>query len=379
VNQGKNTPPAKNAAEADTAVPAGASSPAQTGAPAKKTLSLQDVTGSKQNPSRPASAASPVRSFMRHHYRHFNARELTAAAEAYVQFVSPEHGGKMMVTLAGAMSTAEIGVSLAEMIRQGKVHAITCTAANLEEDIFNLVAHDDYRVIQDWRALSVEDEVTLRDAGFNRVTDTCIPETVVRHLEHRMIKLWRAADERGESHSPAHYAFALLDDEDLKQHYQVPREQSWLAAAKDAGIPVIVPGFEDSTMGNIFAARVYDGTLQSDRVVANGIAQMQELLKWYQTAAADAPIGFFQIGGGIAGDFPICVVPLLVQDLGLQIPLWSYFCQISDAVTSYGGYSGAVPNEKITWHKLLPEAPKFMVQSDATICAPLVFAYVLGW
>ena len=371
MNQGKNTPPSKHAAEPNQAAP-GAS-------PAKKSLSLQDVTGSKQNPSRPASAESPVRSFMRHHYRHFNARELTAAAEAYVQFVSPEHGGKMMVTLAGAMSTAEIGVSLAEMIRQGKVHAITCTAANLEEDIFNLVAHDDYRVIQDWRALSVEDEVTLRDAGFNRVTDTCIPETVVRHLEHRMIKLWRAADEQGESHSPAHYAFALLDDEELKQYYQVPREQSWLAAAKDAGIPVIVPGFEDSTMGNIFAARVYDGTLQSDRIVANGIAQMQELLKWYQATAADSPIGFFQIGGGIAGDFPICVVPLLVQDLGLEIPLWSYFCQISDAVTSYGGYSGAVPNEKITWHKLLPEAPKFMVQSDATICAPLVFAYVLGW
>lgn len=379
MKQGKNTRPSKKAAEVPKAAPAKKAATAKASAPPKKSLRMQDVTGSKQNPSLPASAASPIRSFMRHHFRHFNARELTAAAEGYVHFVSPEQGGKMMVTLAGAMSTAEIGVSLAEMIRQGKVHAISCTAANLEEDLFNLVAHDDYRVIQDWRALSVEDEVTLRDAGFNRVTDTCIPETVVRHLEHRMIKLWRAADKKGESHSPAHYAFALLDDEELKQYYHVPREQSWLAAAKDAGIPVIVPGFEDSTMGNIFAARVYDGTIKSDRVVANGIAQMQELLNWYQAASAEGPIGFFQIGGGIAGDFSICAVPLLVQDLGLQVPLWSYFCQISDAVTSYGGYSGAVPNEKITWHKLLPDAPKFMVQSDATICAPLVFAYVLGW
>ncbi len=322
--------------------------------------------------------SSPVRSFMRHHFRHFNARELADAAEAYRHFVSPEHGGKMMVTLAGAMSTAEIGVSLAEMIRQGKVHAITCTAANLEEDIFNLVAHDDYKVIQDWRALSVEDEVALRDSGFNRVTDTCIPETVVRHIEHRMVKLWQAAAERGESHTPAQYLFQLLDDESLVEHYQVPREHSWMLAAKEAGIPVFVPGFEDSTLGNIFAARVFQGVIKSDRAVTTGIGQMLELVRWYQ-GAADSPIGFFQIGGGIAGDYAICAVPMLVQDLQIKAPLWAYFCQISDAVTSYGGYSGAVPNEKITWHKLLPEAPKFMVQSDATICAPLVFAYVLGW
>ncbi len=323
--------------------------------------------------------ASGVAAFMRQHYRHFNSRELLDAAESFRQFVSPEHGGKMMVTLAGAMSTGEIGVSLAEMIRQDKVHAITCTAANLEEDVFNLVAHNEYRIVQDWRALSIEDEVKLRDAGFNRVTDTCIPETVLRNIEARIVKLWREAAEEGRSHTPAEYMFMLLDDEDLMDFYQVPREDSWLAAAKDAGIPVIVPGFEDSSLGNIFAARVYDGSVKSHHAVAGGTAQMEQLIRWYTETCADSPIGFFQIGGGIAGDFPICVVPLLVQDLKLKVPLWSYFCQISDAVTSYGGYSGAVPNEKVTWHKLLPEAPKFMVQSDATICAPLVFAYVLGW
>jgi deoxyhypusine synthase len=320
-----------------------------------------------------------VASFMRQHFRHFNARELFDAAEAYRHFVSAEHGGKMMVTLAGAMSTAEIGVSLAEMIRAGKVHAITCTAANLEEDIFNLVAHDDYKIVRNYRSLSIDDEIKLRDEGFNRVTDTCIPETVVRHIEHRMVAMWIKAAEEGITRTPAEFMMSLLDDEDLVQYYQVPREHSWLAAAKDAGLPVIVPGFEDSTLGNIFAARVYQGVIPSHNVVASGTAQMEQLIRWYRDVSASSPIGFFQIGGGIAGDFPICVVPLLVQDLDEPVPLWSYFCQISDAVTSYGGYSGAPPNEKITWHKLLPEAPKFMVQSDATICAPLVFAYVLGW
>ncbi len=285
----------------------------------------------------------------------------------------------MMVTLAGAMSTGELGISLAEMIRQGKVHAISSSAANLEEDIFNLVAHDEYRIIEDWRALSGEDEVRLRDEGFNRVTDTCIPETVMRHIEKRLTVRWQQAAEAGEARLPAEFMFELLDDDDFTQHFQVPREHSWVAAAKDAGIPVFVPGFEDSTLGNIFAARVFDGTVANHTAVATGTKQMERLIHWYQQTSTQGPIGFFQIGGGIAGDFPICVVPLLIQDLKLDIPLWGYFCQISDAVTSYGGYSGAVPNEKITWQKLSLEAPKFMIQSDASIVAPLVFAYVLGW
>jgi deoxyhypusine synthase len=320
-----------------------------------------------------------VTEFLERHFRHFNARELVAAAKSYQQFVSAEQRGKMMVTLAGAMSTGELGLSLAEMIRAGKVHAITCTAANLEEDMFNLFAHNEYRIVENWRALSVEDEVRLRDEGFNRVTDTCIPETVMRHIEGRLVPRWAAAARNGTPRFPADYMFELLDDQDLVQHYQIPREHSWLAAAKDMQIPVFVPGFEDSTLGNIYAARVIDGKVPGHSAVAHGTAQMEQLARWYQQESQHASIGLFQIGGGIAGDFPICVVPMLVQDLKLDIPLWGYFCQISDAVTSYGGYSGAVPNEKITWCKLSETAPKFMIQSDATICAPLVFAYVLGW
>ncbi|TWU07540.1 deoxyhypusine synthase family protein [Stieleria varia] len=319
-----------------------------------------------------------VSDFLDHHYRHFNARETVAAARAYRSLLS-ESNGKMMVTLAGAMSTGEIGLSLAEMIRQDKVHAITCTAANLEEDIFNLFAHNEYRVIEDWRALSAADEQALLDEGFNRVTDTCIPETVMRHIEGNLTRRWAETAASGTPKMPCDFMYEILDDESLTQHYQVPRSDSWLAAAKDAGIPVFTPGFEDSTLGNIFAARVIDGTVPNHNAIVHGTYQMQRLVEWYKATSPDHPIGFFQIGGGIAGDFPICAVPLMRQDLREDIPLWSYFCQISDATTSYGGYSGAVPNEKITWEKLSLETPKFMIQSDASIVAPLIFAYVLGW
>lgn len=284
----------------------------------------------------------------------------------------------MLLSLAGAMSTAEIGISLAKMIRAGKVHAISATAANLEEDIFNLVAHDEYRVVSHYRDLSPEDEVALRDEGFNRVTDTCIPETVIRHIERPLMRNMNAAAERGESSTFYEYIGGLIDQRVLEPHYQIPPEHSWVLAAWKQKIPVYTPGFEDSTLGNIFAARVVDGTMASHNAVKSGTAQMEHLVGWYRATQAESPIGFFQIGGGIAADFAICVVPILVQDLEEDVRLWSYFAQIGDSTTSYGSYSGAVPNEKITWYKLAVDAPKFMINSDASIVAPLVFAYVLG-
>jgi len=322
-----------------------------------------------------------VRDFMDRHFLHFNSRETVAAARAYEDHLAA--GGKMMVTLAGAMSTARIGRILARMIREDKVHAITCTGANLEEDIFNLLAAEDYRIVADWRALRAEDEKALRGEGYNRVTDTCIPETVMRHLEKRLIARWKGACASRVAKSPAEHLFDILGDPTLAAHFQIPPSDSWMVAAKERGVPVWTPGWEDSTTGNMFAAAVFRKEVPRHDCVITGTDQMERLMRWYLEnngkKEGRPSVGFFQIGGGIAGDFPICAVPALIQDLQLEdTPFWGYFCQISDASTSYGGYSGAVPNEKITWGKLDVATPKFMIQSDATIVAPLMFAYVLG-
>jgi deoxyhypusine synthase len=317
---------------------------------------------------------------MEGHFRHFNARETLEAARAYREHL--EAGGKMLVSLAGAMSTGELGIILSRMIREKKVHAISCTGANLEEDLFNLLAHDEYEVIPDWRALSAEDEQDLYRRGMNRVTDTCIPEDVMRHVEGRLVQLWAGAAQRGERKLPFEFMYDLLDDEGLPGLYRIDPADSWVVAAKEAGIPVYAPGWEDSTMGNIFAANVRKGRIPHHQCVRTGTEQFTHLMDWYLASNGQEEgrpsVGFFQIGGGIAGDFAICVVPSIIQDLGQDTPFWGYFCQITDAEVSYGGYSGAVPNEKITWGKLERETPRFLVKSDATIVAPLIFAYVLG-
>jgi deoxyhypusine synthase len=322
---------------------------------------------------------APVSAFIQHHYRHFNSRALVDAAEAYSEHLAS--GGKMLITLAGAMSTAELGLSLAEMIRQEKVHAICSTGANLEEDVFNLVAHDHYERIPNYRDLTPQDEQALLDRHMNRVTDTCIPEgEAMRRIESAVLRHWVAADEAGERYFPYEFMYKVLRDPEVQASFQIDVKDSWLWAAMERDLPVFVPGWEDSTLGNMYAGHCMSGDVKNVHTVRTGIETMMSLADWYRKNTEDSSIGFFQIGGGIAGDFPICVVPMLRQDLQLKdTKLWGYFCQISDSTTSYGSYSGAVPNEKITWEKLGVETPKFIIESDATIVAPLIFASVLGW
>ena len=322
---------------------------------------------------------APVSSFLRHHYRHFNAAALVDAGEAFTKHL--EAGGKMFLTLAGAMSTAELGISLAEMIRQDKIHGISCTGANLEEDVFNLVAHDFYERVPHWRDLKPEDEQALLERHMNRVTDTCIPEEeAMRRIESVILREWTAADHEGERCFPHEFFYRILQSEDLRKSFQIDVKDSWLYAAMERNLPIFVPGWEDSTLGNMYAGHCISSDVKNVHTVRTGIEYMMSLADWYTKTAAKSSIGFFQIGGGIAGDFPICVVPMLRQDLQRKdVALWGYFCQISDSTTSYGSYSGAVPNEKITWEKLSIDTPRFIIESDASIAAPLVFALVLGW
>jgi len=325
------------------------------------------------------NAGGPVSAFIDRHFRHFNSAVLKDASNAYIRHV--DAGGQMLVAMGGAMSTAELGLSLAEMIRRGKVHAICCTGANLEEDVFNLVAHSHYERVPHYRDLTAMDEQALLDRHLNRVTDTCIPEhEAMRRIENIVLEDWLEADAAGERLFPHEFLYRVLKSRRLEEFYEIDPKDSWMLAAAHANLPIFVPGWEDSTLGNVFAAHCIGGRFKSVHTVRSGIEYMIDLASWYQKTSAKASIGFFQIGGGIAGDFPICVVPMLHQDLRLpDVRLWGYFCQVSDSTTSYGSYSGAIPNEKITWGKLGIDTPKFVIESDATIVVPLMWAQVLGW
>ncbi|WP_185872667.1 deoxyhypusine synthase family protein [Blattabacterium cuenoti] len=317
-----------------------------------------------------------ITSFIDKYFLHFNALSLSEAAKAYKNHI--QNNGKMMITLAGAMSTAELGKILAEMIRKNKVHIISCTGANLEEDVMNLIAHSHYKKILNYRFLTPFEEQQFLKKGFNRITDTCIPEKeALKRFQKSIFNIWNIAKQKSKKYFPHEYIYQLLLEHQLEP-YDIQPKDSWVLEAAKKNLPLVVPGWEDSTIGNIFTSFCIKKFFSSS-IMKTGIEYMIYLAKWYQQESKKNKIGFFQIGGGISGDFPICVVPMLAQDLGLhQTPFWSYYCQISDSTTSYGSYSGAVPNEKITWGKLDQNTPKFIIESDATIVAPLIFAYVLN-
>lgn len=314
----------------------------------------------------------PTARFVRENYHHYSAQTLKNATMAYKHFL--DNGGKMFVSMAGAMSTGRLGISLAKMIRKGYVSGLSVTGANLEEDVFNLIAHNSYIQIPNYKDLTPSDDEKFAKQKINRVTDAAIPATAMKEVEDIIIDNWKNSKE---PKFPHEYLTEILLSGQLEKHYQIDPNQSWLLAAVEMDIPIVTPGWEDSTLGNVFTAIVRKMEAKYD-VIKWGAEAMNYLADWYLKTKEEK--GFFQIGGGIAGDFSICVVPFLRQDcqMGDKVKHWAYFCQCTNAIVEEGGYSGAEPNEKITWDKLSKKTPTFVVKGDASINVPLIFAQILG-
>ncbi|HVU05165.1 MAG TPA: deoxyhypusine synthase family protein [Polyangiaceae bacterium] len=318
----------------------------------------------------------PTLEFVLRNYKNFNARATRDALVAYLRHV--DAGGKMFWAMAGAMSSAQLGITLAPAIRAGLVHGMSCTGANLEESLFRLVAHDSYVDFPNYRYLTKADDTKILNDRMRRVTDTSIPEDeAFRAVEKFIVPMWTGASQKNERRFWHEYFYELIQAVPENLH-EGPADECWLLAAAKAKIPIVVPGYEDSTFGNIFASHVKHGECSAS-IVKSGIEYMAAFYDQYRELSTGAGVGFFQIGGGIAGDFPICVVPSIKYDLEQPVKPWAYFCQISDSTTSYGSYSGATPNEKITWDKLTEETPMFVIESDATIVAPLIVTALLEY
>lgn len=316
----------------------------------------------------------PILDFVLTNYKNFNARQTRDALIAYWRHI--ESGGKMFWAVAGAMSSAQLGITLAPAIRAGLIHGLSVTGANLEESLFRLVAHDSYKDFPDYRYMTKADDTKILEDRMRRVTDTSIPEDeAFRVVEKIIVPMWEKASATGERRFWHQYFYELIQAVPADKH-EGPTDECWLLAAAEKNLPIVVPGYEDSTFGNIFAGYVKHGDV-SAAIAKSGIEYMADFYDRYQEMSEGPGVGFFQIGGGIAGDFPICVVPSLKYDMELPVKPWAYFCQISDSTTSYGSYSGATPNEKITWDKLTEDTPMFVVESDATIVAPLILRALL--
>lgn len=328
---------------------------------------------------------APISSFAQRTLAHCNGGATMQAALWLKQHLA--NGGKLVVTIAGGLSSFQVGVALAELIRQGKVHMISATGANHEESYYRYVAHSHYAYIPRYTELTPEQEMELRDAGLRRITDTFLPEEEsVRIMEPPLLKMWQQAQQKGERYFPHEYFRRLLAENLIKPDSNANPHDCWVYAAYQKDIPIVVPGFEDSTMGNIFASYTYTGKYRKNKdvvldqsIMKSGLEYFTFLYDWYMEASKKHPIAFLQLGGGIAADFPICVVPSLKHDLQLpKVRDWAGFIEIGSSPMSYGSYSGAGGKEKITWDKLSTKSYYQIIQSDVTVAFPWIAAVLLG-
>jgi len=277
------------------------------------------------------NANLPVLELILVNYKNFNARATRDALIAYWRHV--EGGGRMFWAVAGAMSSAQLGITMAPAIRAGLIHGLSVTGANLEESLFRLVAHDHYKDFPDYRYFTKQDDTKILNDRMRRVTDTSISEDeAFRAVEKIVVPMWKRATENGERRFWHEYFYELIQSVPANLQ-QGPADECWLLAAAKAKLPIVVPGYEDSTFGNIFASHVKTGEC-SAAISKSGIEYMAAFYDNYRELSSGQGVGFFQIGGGIAGDFPICVVPSIKYDLEKPVKPWAYFCQISDSPTS---------------------------------------------
>lgn len=323
-------------------------------------------------------APGSVSVFVAQFFRHYTAAKIHDAAEAFKTHL--DKGGQAAIALAGAFSTGELGRILAPMIRAGKIHAISCTSANLDESVMNLVGHDDYESFPDYEELTPKDDEALADRGVNRVTDTGVPTKVMTPVEQAFFDQLDRAKATGERPFAHELFYRLLLDGTLEPHYQDDPANCWLLAAAEKNLPVFVAGFEDGTVANVFEAQCYKGKYDWTDV-KHGTEYMGLAIEWYKEASAEHDLAFLQCGGGIPGDMLICVAPLLILDADEpKTPMWKYFVQFSSgSPDAYGGYSEAKPGEKRSWRKLPANAPSFDIQGDYSVNFALFAAYVMGW
>ncbi len=352
----------------------------------RKLIILEDKKSTGTLSKNIKESSKPVSEFAERTLMHCNGGSTMQAALWLKNHL--DKGGKLVVTLAGALSSFQVGVMLAELIRKNKVHLISATGANHEESYYRYVAHSHYANIPRYTELTPLQEAELRDAGLRRITDTFLPEDEsVRIMEPHLVKMWKEAGKNAERFFPHEYFRRLFEKKLIQLDPQANPEDCWAYAAYQKNIPIVVPGFEDSTMGDIFSSYVYDGphkkkgeVVLDGKIMKTGLEYFHLMYDWYMKESKTAPIAFLQLGGGIAADFPICVVPSLKHDLKLheKVRDWAGFVEIGSSPMSYGSYSGAGGKEKITWDKLSTESYYQIIQSDVTVAFPWIAAVLLG-
>jgi deoxyhypusine synthase len=293
----------------------------------------------------------------------FNGGRLAEGCDLFGRMI--DSGATIALTVTGAMSPAGMGGAIQAMIEAGFVDLVIATGANLYHDLHFALK---LPVVQGH--FQVDDRELYR-AGIERIYDVFITEDSLldtdAFVREALEKAPRALRARISTPQLHHYLGHLV-----LQNAALP-EKSWVATAARYDVPVFTSSPGDSSIGmNVAAMKLRGGetTIDPDLDVLHSTAIVY-----------DAKLnGVVILGGGSPKNFYLQTQPTLWQILDLNRGGHEYVLQISTDSPQWGGLSGATPSEAISWGKVQANMLKnhVVVYSDATVAAPLVFAYALS-
>jgi deoxyhypusine synthase len=298
----------------------------------------------------------------------FGGRQLGEAVDVLVG-MARDPDCQVVLTLAGAMTVAKMGLVICDMIDHGLVQAVVSTGALMAHGFVEStgLAHYKYR--------DGMDDAALYERGYNRVYDTLEPESNLEHVEqilYAILREWDASETLCSQKLNARLGQYLI-----ARH---PQTRGVLKSASEHGVPVYVPAFSDSEIGLGVAIHNREQTLAGKpRIHFDPFLDLEH----YSTAVSKASrLGIFTIGGGVPRNWAQQVGPYLEiiertlgEKAGGMITRFHYGVRICPEPVHWGGLSGCTYSEGVSWGKFVPPAKggRFAeVYSDATIAWPIV-------
>ncbi|MES2470625.1 MAG: deoxyhypusine synthase family protein [Patescibacteria group bacterium] len=274
-------------------------------------------------------------------------------------------GCTVFMTLSGAMTVAQLSLLICDMLEKNRVDCIASTGALMAHGLIAGTGLAHYKYDPKF------DDGMLAKLGMNRVTDTLEPETNFDHIDEVLNAVLSDLD--GKNHSPARLHSEI--GKYLAYHPKYGKCRGILKAAYKKGVPVMVPAFHDSELGNDHMTHNMLRALRGkEQFVMNQELDTQKLLKMFTGAKR---LGIISIGGGIPRNHIQNLAPLTEiinarKAAKLPVKKFMYGCRIDPQLPWHGGMGGCTYEENMSWRKFFLKATTAQLKMDATIVWPLI-------
>jgi len=276
------------------------------------------------------------------------------------------------LTLSGAMTIAQMSLVICDMIDRGMIHSITSTGALMAHGLVPGLG------LKHFKYNPKDDDEKLAKLGLNRVTDVLEPETNFDHIDEIMSAALATFSGR-ETISPSALHAAL--GKYLEDHH--PDHRAILLSAYRKKVPVFVPAFTDSELGNdVYCTNKIRELTGKKRIVMD---MEKDTAKLLELMTSHASAGIWTFGGGVPRNWTQNVSPLIeiynnrIAGHGPKLPMRKYGFGIRCCPDRphFGHLSGCTYEEGMSWRKFHFNMKQAQIQADATQVEPFLVKYIM--